>query len=149
MSHCESECLQTLLSQNWNESMTDMSQICHRPQFQSQPTPNLKTNVTGIAGRLDWTNGRGRPPPPQGGVTQIGSNNTKKWYILVRVSLEGIALSAVAAVMLQRRCCHRGCRNPLLSPRVSQPTAVSAGVATIVQGIEDIRTDNPAQLPHA
>ena len=120
MSHCESECLQTLLSQNWNESMTDMSQICHRtdmsqichrPQLQSQPTPNLKTNVTGIAGRFDWTNGRGRPPPPQGGVTQIGSNNTKKWYILVRVSLEGIALSAVAAVMLQRRCCHRGCCN--------------------------------------
>ena len=42
--------------------MTDMSQICHRPQFQSQPTPNLKTNVTGIASKLDccWLS---YPPP--------------------------------------------------------------------------------------
>ena len=39
-----------------------MSQICHRPQFQSQPTPNLKTNVTGIASKLDcrWLS---YPPP--------------------------------------------------------------------------------------
>ena len=46
-----------------NRYVTDMSQIFHRPQFQSQPTPNLKTNVTGIASKLDCCC-RSYPPPP-------------------------------------------------------------------------------------